>query len=76
MLTAKLTSKGQITIPSAIRKELGLSQGDEVEFLHKGEHVTINRRENRIESAFGLCEARKSAGLEEIEKAIEEGATG
>ena len=75
MLTAKLTSKGQITIPSAIRKELGLSQGDEVEFLVKGEHVLIQRRENRIEAAFGLCEARQSAGLEEIEKAIEEGAS-
>ncbi len=27
-------------------------------------------------SSFGLYKARKSAGLEEIEKAIEEGATG
>lgn len=74
MNTAKLTSKGQITIPATIRKKLGLKQGDFVEFLPKGERVFINRRENRVEAAFGLCKARKSAGLPEIERAIQEGA--
>jgi AbrB family looped-hinge helix DNA binding protein len=29
----KLTSKGQVTIPIAVREELGLQPGDEVEFV-------------------------------------------
>lgn len=69
MRTAKITSKGQITIPVSVRKELGLSQGDEVEFMKEGERIFLNRRETRIEAAFGLCDARKSAGLQDIEEA-------
>jgi antitoxin PrlF len=33
MTTARLTSKGQITLPQAIRDHLGLKSGDRVEFL-------------------------------------------
>jgi len=33
MTTATLTSKGQITIPVAVREKLGLATGDRVEFV-------------------------------------------
>ena len=33
MTTAKLTSKGQITIPAAVRAALGVVAGDRVEFI-------------------------------------------
>ena len=33
MTTATLTSKGQITIPAAVRKSLGVETGDRVEFV-------------------------------------------
>ena len=33
MATATLTSKGQITIPVAVREKLGLASGDRVEFV-------------------------------------------
>jgi AbrB family looped-hinge helix DNA binding protein len=33
MTTATLTSKGQITIPAAVREKLGLASGDRVEFV-------------------------------------------
>ena len=33
MATATLTSKGQITIPVAVREKLGLAAGDRVEFV-------------------------------------------
>ena len=41
MVTATLTSKGQITIPLAVRRKLGLDAGDRVEFveLTPGEFV-------------------------------------
>ncbi|MCE7005912.1 AbrB/MazE/SpoVT family DNA-binding domain-containing protein [Kibdelosporangium philippinense] len=32
-MSGKLTSKGQVTIPIAVREELGLQPGDEVDFI-------------------------------------------
>lgn len=36
MAAATLTSKGQITIPVAVREKLGLATGDRVEFIEVG----------------------------------------
>lgn len=36
MSTATLTSKGQITIPVAVRNGLNVKTGDRVEFRHEG----------------------------------------
>jgi AbrB family looped-hinge helix DNA binding protein len=33
MTAATLTSKGQITIPAAVREKLGIAAGDRVEFV-------------------------------------------
>ncbi|MFO1434643.1 MAG: AbrB/MazE/SpoVT family DNA-binding domain-containing protein [Candidatus Competibacteraceae bacterium] len=42
MTTARLTSKGQITLPKIIRDHLGLKRGDRVKFLiGSDESVTI-----------------------------------
>lgn len=39
MEVAKITDGGQITIPIAIRKKLGLKDGDKVAFIEDGENV-------------------------------------
>ena len=36
MPSAKVTSKGQITIPMEVRKSLGISAGDEIVFFNLG----------------------------------------
>lgn len=41
MELAKITSKGQITIPVAIRKLLGVKDGDKVMFVQEGNKVVI-----------------------------------
>ena len=41
MELAKITSKGQITIPVSIRKELGLKDGDKVVFIKQGDNFVI-----------------------------------
>ena len=43
MELAKITSKGQITIPIAIRKILNLKDGDKVAFIEKnGQYIFAN----------------------------------
>ncbi len=46
--TAKITSKGQITIPLEVRKLLGVGAGDFLEFLTQGNSLTLvpKRKQN------------------------------
>ena len=43
MELAKITSKGQITLPISIRRELNLKEGDKVAFIEKdGNYILVN----------------------------------
>jgi antitoxin PrlF len=42
----KLSSKGQITIPKAIRDELGLEPGEEVEFEETEQGFVLKRKDD------------------------------
>lgn len=44
---SRITSKGQITIPKAVRDRLGLSEGDIVAFAVAGGAATMTRIETR-----------------------------
>lgn len=55
MELAKVTSKGQITIPSAIRKLLGIKDGDKVLFVQEGNKVIMTNA-----SVNALLEAQES----------------
>jgi antitoxin PrlF len=48
---AKITSKGQVTIPRRVRKLLGVERGDSLVFETDGEAVRV--RPLRKRSAFG-----------------------
>ena len=41
MITSKLTSKAQTTIPQAVRHHLGLKEGDMLGFAIEGDRVTL-----------------------------------
>ena len=41
MELAKVTTKGQITIPKSIRDKLELKEGSKIIFLQKGEDIVI-----------------------------------
>ena len=41
MELAKITSKGQITIPVSVRRKLGVKDGDKVLFLDEGQGVVM-----------------------------------
>lgn len=73
MYTSALTSKGQVTIPNQIRQRLKLRPGDKVGFVVEDDHVVLVRKFNNIEAAFGLCRAKRSVSLEDMEEAIRKG---
>lgn len=54
MELAKITSKGQITIPAPIRKLLGVKDGDKVLFVQEGNKVVMMNA-----SINALLEAQK-----------------
>jgi AbrB family looped-hinge helix DNA binding protein len=54
---SRITSKGQVTVPVEIRRKLGLSRGDSVEFRER-EGETIIARAAQAESPF-----QKYAGI-------------
>jgi antitoxin PrlF len=38
-----VTSKGQVTVPKAVRERLGLKQGDRIEFVSESGHTLVRR---------------------------------
>jgi antitoxin PrlF len=44
MATSRMTAKGQITIPKALRERLGLRPGDEVEFIELEGGLRVQKR--------------------------------
>ncbi len=61
--TAKLTRKWQITIPSAVRRELGLHEGDSVFLRIEGDRVVLQALPH------GWTEASRGLGAEVWRKA-------
>lgn len=48
---AKLTSKGQITIPKSVRDALGLQEGDNLHFRVDDSHATISKSKGFVSLA-------------------------
>jgi len=57
--TSTMTSKGQVTIPKALRDELGLKPSDKVYFARTGKDVLTLRRKNlTVEDVYGMLAGR------------------
>lgn len=76
MPTATVTSKGQITIPAAVREELGLRAGSRVTFVRTDPGVFEIRPQSRTIAALkGVIPRRdKPVALEEMDAAVADGA--
>lgn len=49
----KVTSRGRLTLPAEIRRELGIEPGDRVTIVMRSDHVEVRRLEHTVESVFG-----------------------
>jgi AbrB family looped-hinge helix DNA binding protein len=61
--TSSLTSKGQVTIPKALRQQLGLARGSRVIFQLVGDHIEVRplRQEQSLSaSGFGMLSSQRS----------------
>jgi antitoxin PrlF len=50
-VTAQLSSKGQLTVPKAVRDALGLAEGDQVVFRVQGQRALLARTPNLLDLA-------------------------
>jgi len=74
MAEATLTSKGQITIPKAVRKLLGISTGDKVDFSIDDGVVVLKSKKSSIMALNGIVKPRiKGVTLEDMKNAIGKG---
>lgn len=49
MITSKLTSKLQTTVPQAVRTALGLKRGDEIAYEIDGDRVILRKADAEVE---------------------------
>jgi antitoxin PrlF len=56
MITSKLTSKAQTTIPQPIRAALRLNAGDEIAYTIDGNHVLLTKAEPAQDDPFAAFE--------------------
>jgi AbrB family looped-hinge helix DNA binding protein len=76
MPTSTLTSRGQTTIPKAIREALQLQPGDRVEFIQEDDRVVLRRAASDLTELDGLVDRSggDAVSLDEMDAAIARGA--
>ncbi len=68
MLTAKITSKGQITIPKKVRERLGVQPGEDLRFEEKNGVFYIKKtlKKSPFDKWVGRLKAKKGQKTDEI----------
>ena len=77
MPTATLTSKGQITLPLAVRTALGLTAGQKIDFLPEGDSFRVVALRTDVSVLRGRFAGRvkKPVSIAQMDAAIAAGAT-
>lgn len=73
MVTATLTTKGQITIPKSVRDSLHLHSGDRIAFvLHGDSEAVLKPITKSVDDVFGMLHAasQPSRTVEEMNEAV------
>lgn len=67
-VAAKVTSKGQVTVPKAVRDALGIKEGDQVTFRVVGSRAVLARTPDFLELAGSIQvpAAKRNVAWDEI----------
>jgi AbrB family looped-hinge helix DNA binding protein len=67
-IAAKMSSKGQITVPKAVREALGIGEGDHVVFRVEGNRAVLARTPDFLSLAGSIKvpAARRNAAWDDI----------
>lgn len=72
-VSAKVTSKGQITLPAPLRRDLKLQPGDQVDFRkNKQGNYELVAKTMRFEDLRGIIKLGRSVKTSEIDKWVKE----
>jgi len=74
-MEAKLSRKGQATIPKAVRDRLQIKPGDRFKFLFHPDGVIILPKIPTVRLKGMIPKPAKPVSLEEVDRAIAKGAT-
>ena len=70
---ATVTSKGQLTLPAAVRRQLGIEPGDRVTIVVEDENgARLRRVEHDVASVRGLIATPQGLESEDFDDLIEE----
>ena len=73
MKATSVTSKGQVTIPKELRRQLGIRQGSRIEFSLVGDHVEMRVRSSppgQPGSGFGMLASPRAAVPADFDAAL------
>ena len=77
--SAKITTKGQITLPKTVREYLNVTAGDNVTFIVNGKMITLVKTSDMLEQISKLQDifkgAAEEAGIkteEDVQKLVDE----
>jgi antitoxin PrlF len=67
-VAARVTSKGQVTVPKVVRDALGIKEGDEVTFRVEGSRAVLARTPDLLELAGSIQvpAAKRNVAWDEI----------
>ena len=76
MYGSRVTSKGQITVPKAVREALALREGDRMSFLiHDDGTVTVEAASVDLSSLRGMVKSPgRHVSIEQMNEAVGQGA--
>jgi len=70
MQSTTITTKGQVTIPIAIRKKFNLEPGERVMFSIEDEKIILQPVSVNVEDSFGLVSSNHSVSLADMDLII------
>jgi len=74
-MESAITTKGQATIPKAIREHLGLKAGDRVKFFVHSDGSVVLLPKRPAAALRGIVKARRAVTVDEMNDAAAAGAT-